>query len=60
MEYEYLDYHELDDSEVAEESGGEEEEKEERVHEMLRTLCSIIKEVVQELNDLLENLLKEQ
>ena len=44
MDYEYLDYHELDDSEVAEESGGEEEE---RVHEMLRTLCSIIKEVAQ-------------
>ena len=58
MDYEYLDYHELDYSEVAEESGGEEEE--ERVHEMLRTLCSIIKEVVQELNGLLEELLKEQ
>ena len=59
MDYEYLDYHELDDSELSEESGGAREE-EERVHEMLRTLCSIIKEVVQELNDLLEDLLKEQ
>ena len=57
MEYEYLDYHELDDSELSEESGGEEEE---RVHEMLRTLCSIIKEVAQELNDLLEDLLKQE
>ena len=57
MDYEYLDYHELDDSEVAEESGGEEEE--ERVHEMLRHVCSIITELVQELNDLLEELKKE-
>ena len=58
MDYEYLDYHELDDSELSEESG--EEEEEERVHEMLRTLCSIIKEVVQEFNGLLGDLLKEQ
>ena len=57
MDYEYLDYHELDDSKVAEESGGEEEE---RVHEMLRNVCSIITELVQELNDLLEDLLNEQ
>ena len=53
MDYEYLDYHELDDSKLSEESGGEEEEREERVHEMLRNVCSIITELVQELNDLL-------
>ena len=57
MDNEYFDYEELDDSEITEDGG--EGEEEERLHEMLRQVCSIITELVQELNDLLEKLLKE-
>ena len=59
MGYKYLDYAELDDSEVKGECREGEEEREERLNTMIRNLCSIITELEQELNDLFEDLLKE-
>ena len=59
IDYKYFDYNELDDYEGTED-GREREEDEQRLCEKFWNLCSIITELVQELNNLLEDLLKEQ
>ena len=62
FDYEYFDdndsvYEQEDYDETEEAEKGEEEE---RLHEMFRILCSRIRELTQELNDLLQDLLNEQ
>ena len=60
MDYKYFDYDEVDDFKVTEDGGEREEVEEQRLHEMFTNVCSIITELIPELNDLLEDLLKKQ